>query len=395
MPIAAQQTEPTVEPPRSQRREVVASSPSSHSDSELTHAPESNPALFQAIGTIYSTPERDETGKFFVRLDGQRYGLFIPRHRYIGWLKQIEQNQDQNLYLRVYPKCLIIPQQPQQIYFELIFWADENRWEEMAGHFTFRGVWQFVPQLKTPVISVYRNRNAIDPSEKFKAAHLPVLMRRDDGVNPFRFNPKIPSDQLPKRWFIQALFKFIPLRNCWGWVEDLEEPTEQIPRYQKPVKAIGGAESVKADLKKSSQRSQPTTQQANPTQQKPQLTQLETQSLPPDLIMIPGRTPEITVKFTTRPDLPAQGKKVILQVTGENGVVVLAELNRKTLQKQMEKMDSYADWVAVLSGRIARVTLEGVVELESAGITVFEKKQKLAPGEGTGSQTSEQEAGAT
>jgi hypothetical protein len=245
MSVASNLTEPTVELAECQHREAVESSPSSNPDSESIHAPESNPALFQAIGTIYGTPERDETGKFFVRLDGQRYGLFIPRHRYIGWLKQIEQNAEKPLYLRVYPKCLIIPQQPQQIYFELIFWAEENRWDEAAGHFIFRGVWQFVPPLKTPVISVYRNRNAIDPSEKFKAAHLPVLMRRDDGVNPFRFNPKIPFEQLPKRWFIQASFKFIPNRNCWGWVEDLEEPTEQIPRYQKPVKAIGGRSQSK------------------------------------------------------------------------------------------------------------------------------------------------------
>jgi hypothetical protein len=286
MTIAPPIASPTVEPPRSQHHSGVASSPSCNPDSESTEVCESSPAFFQGIGTIYGTPNRDETGKFFVSLDGQRYGLFIPRHRYIGWLKQIEHSQDQPLYLRVYPKCLIIPQQPQQIYLELLFWAAENRWEEEAGHFTFRGVWQFVPQLKTPVISVYRNRNAIDPKEKFKAAHLPVLMRRDDGVNPFRFNPKIPFEELPKRWFIQALFKFIPRRNCWGWVEDLEAPTEQIPRYQKPVKAIAGAHSLKADLKKSSERSQPTTQQAQPTQQKPQATQQPSQSIPPDLIMI-------------------------------------------------------------------------------------------------------------
>jgi hypothetical protein len=109
--------------------------------------------------------------------------------------------------------------------------------------------------------------------------------------------------------------------------------------------------------------------------------------------MIPGKNPEITIKFTTRPDLPDSAKKVMLQVTGENGVVVKAELNRKTLQKQIEKMDSYADWVAVLSGKIAQVTPEGIVELESAGINVFEKKQKAALCEDTDRQILEQEAG--
>jgi hypothetical protein len=81
MTIAPQIASPTVEPPRSQHREAVESSPSYNPDSESTQVSQSNPALFQAIGTIYGTPERDETGKFFVCLDGQRYGLFIPRHR--------------------------------------------------------------------------------------------------------------------------------------------------------------------------------------------------------------------------------------------------------------------------------------------------------------------------
>jgi hypothetical protein len=73
MPIAPQQSSPTVELAECQHGSGVASSSSSHPDSELTHTPESNPALFQAIGTIYGTPYRDETGKFYVSLDGQRY----------------------------------------------------------------------------------------------------------------------------------------------------------------------------------------------------------------------------------------------------------------------------------------------------------------------------------
>jgi hypothetical protein len=132
------------------------------------------------------------------------------------------------------------------INFELIGWNEVNPFEENSGIFRFRGVWQFVPQSRSPVVTVYRNKGAIDPKEKFKAAHLPVMMRREDGVNPFRFNPKVPKEKLPPRYFVQALFKFIPSRNCWGWVEDLEPPTAEIPRYKKPVKAIpvGGLSSA-------------------------------------------------------------------------------------------------------------------------------------------------------
>ncbi len=95
-----------------------------------------------------------------------------------------------------------------------------------------------------------------------------------------------------------------------------------------------------------------------------------------EIIMINGRQPEMTVKFSERPDVPAQGKKVTLQVTGENGIVVKAELNRKTLAKQVEKMDNFADWVAALSGKIAKVSPDGVIELDRAGVNVFEKKPK-------------------
>ena len=39
-------------------------------------------------------------------------------------------------------------------------------------------------------------------------------------------------------------------------------------------------------------------------------------------------------------------------------------------------MDNFADWVAALSGKIAQVSPDGVIELERAGVNVFEKKPK-------------------
>lgn len=95
------------------------------------------------------------------------------------------------------------------------------------------------------------------------------------------------------------------------------------------------------------------------------------------IIMLNGKQPEITVKFTERPELPEQGKKVTLQVTGENGIVVKAEVNRKTLAKQVQKMDSFADWIAAFSGRVVEITTEGVVILEAANVQVFQRKQKV------------------
>ena len=92
--------------------------------------------------------------------------------------------------------------------------------------------------------------------------------------------------------------------------------------------------------------------------------------------MIQGRIPEITIKFSEQPELPTEGKKVTLEVSGENDITVRAELNRKTLKKQVARMEQFEEWVAALSGKIQSISAEGVIELEGAGLQVFEKKKK-------------------
>ncbi|WP_013334997.1 hypothetical protein [Gloeothece verrucosa] len=94
------------------------------------------------------------------------------------------------------------------------------------------------------------------------------------------------------------------------------------------------------------------------------------------VIMINGKTPEVTIKFSERPDVPETGKKVTIQITGDNGIVVRAEVDRKKLQKNVEKMDSYEAWTAALAGKIVKIDADGIIELEGAGINVFEKKAK-------------------
>ena len=39
-------------------------------------------------------------------------------------------------------------------------------------------------------------------------------------------------------------------------------------------------------------------------------------------------------------------------------------------------MDDYFDWVGALWGKIAQITTDGVIEIEGAGLQVFEKKKK-------------------
>jgi hypothetical protein len=39
-------------------------------------------------------------------------------------------------------------------------------------------------------------------------------------------------------------------------------------------------------------------------------------------------------------------------------------------------MDTFTDWIAALSGKITGLDPKGVIELEGAGVVVFEKKPK-------------------
>ena len=92
--------------------------------------------------------------------------------------------------------------------------------------------------------------------------------------------------------------------------------------------------------------------------------------------MVQGRIPEIAIRFYQRPELPVQGKKVVLEIQGENNVIVKAEVNRKTLKRQVAGIDEYENWVGVVSGKIAQITADGEIELENAGVRIFEKKKK-------------------
>jgi hypothetical protein len=128
-----------------------------------------------------------------------------------------------------------------------------------------------------------------------------------------------------------------------------------------------------------SPESQPSLQEANSSASPKLLSQPKKDQTTPTssaTIMVPGRIPEITVKFNSKIELPSEGKKIALEVQGENNIRVRATVNRKTLKKQVAKMEEFEDWVGALSGKINQVLPDGVIELDHAGIQVFEKKKK-------------------
>ncbi len=87
----AQGATPTVS--EDEEAESVSQTSTDSESTEATDAEKDWP-IFQAIGTIQGKAQKDDEGKFYIRLGGKRYGLYFPGYRYQAWLKQAAANPD-------------------------------------------------------------------------------------------------------------------------------------------------------------------------------------------------------------------------------------------------------------------------------------------------------------
>ena len=216
--------------------------------------PEST-ALFQAIGIIRGEVDFPEDGKTTVTIGRQKYPLFYTsRYRlaYSGLKKQIEATGNKTQRLIVYPKVTHFPKRdtPHAVAFQLVGFDTGKEPEGINSElkdneFKLCGLWQFIPVCRTPCISIFKNFNKerlnyikeAEPETKvrfMKASHLPLLWR-DSPVRPFRFNPKGGKDQGHPA-FVSVKARFMPGRDCFGFVEILADPEEKAPRFLKVSK---------------------------------------------------------------------------------------------------------------------------------------------------------------
>jgi hypothetical protein len=185
--------------------------------------------FFQAVGQLRGVIRRkeDETG-WYLEQGQTQYDLALSKKlQYV-----IHFVEGQELTLTVYPQVRYEKgdRESCKIYFKLVGWTEERSPNE--GLFLLKGIWQFIPQYKRPVISVYRNQKQWE-GDRCKASHIPVLWK-DSTVKPFKFNPKVKTQS--DKYFAQLKTKFIPRLNTFGVVEEMDEATLKVPKYIKPVK---------------------------------------------------------------------------------------------------------------------------------------------------------------
>ncbi len=200
-------------------------------------------SIFQGLGILKGTfksksvvnQQGKETYIFFFHIQGKDYRIRIKSDRFHAFLKQFNNHPSAQVYVKVYPFLAFIPKQPPELRFELVSWQENLDEGKQENEFMLRGLWQFIPQHRRPLITVMRNwrdkeerDNLLKQGEKFKPVHVPLLWK-DSLVPPYRFNPK--AEKQPDRYFVELKCRFIPRMDTFGVMEVLSEPTTTFPKY--------------------------------------------------------------------------------------------------------------------------------------------------------------------
>ncbi len=136
--------------------------------------------------------------------------------------------------LRVFPVWTHFPERDKEprFRFDIAGWGIKPLHIEIE-QFHLRGIWQFIPVCRRPVISVYRN-DSFGEEDKLKANHCNVLWK-DSPIKPFRYNPK--AETQGDKYFVDVTANWDSNRNCL-YINKLNFATKWIPKYLKPIKSV-------------------------------------------------------------------------------------------------------------------------------------------------------------
>ena len=198
----------------SQPQPQTTESISDEDDSSLEQEDSLDTHGFQALGILKGrfkaqtvlNEQKQERQLFSFRTQGKNYPLKIKKDLFFAFKTQFQYHPDDLVYVSVYPFLMFIPRKPPLLRFELVSWQNSPYEGKEENEFILRGLWQFIPQNRRPIITVMRNWREKDErddllkkGDQFKPAHIPILWK-DSPVPPYRFNPK--AEQQPDRNFV-------------------------------------------------------------------------------------------------------------------------------------------------------------------------------------------------
>lgn len=178
---------------------------------------------YQAIGWLRGTVIKEEE-RYCVQIRDVNFPLYLPR-RVIAVANNLE---GQMAWMKCYPQS-----KGEGLSFKVVWMGTEQNEKSDPGIFVLRGVWQFIPQSRRPVFSIYRNELK-NYENRPNNQHLPLIWSDQP---PYRFRKD--SEERPK--FYQIMARLIPQRSCFGFVSQIADPLEQTPKRVK--KTLPGAEN--------------------------------------------------------------------------------------------------------------------------------------------------------
>ncbi len=197
-----------------------------------TESEEKSP-IFQAFGLVKGKILEQESS-YVLQIEDKTYPLSASRERLKSFI-----GREEEVYLRVYPNWKSNVQKEEvlrNLSFTVVAVLAQCPKNYQVNHFKVRGIWQKVPFLAEPVITVYRNQSR-GAQDDCKALHFPLVWK-DASVEAFEYDPSLKGKQdYSKRYFCQVKVIFSPETEEFTVSHLLEEPTTTIPPYIKPKKS--------------------------------------------------------------------------------------------------------------------------------------------------------------
>jgi hypothetical protein len=195
--------------------------------------PEQKSPIFQASGLVKGKI-LEQGSSYILQIEDKTYPLFGSRGRIKSFV-----GSEEEVYLRVYPNWQPTTQKEEvlrNLSFTAVAILEKCPKNYPVNHFKVRGIWQRVPFLAEPVITVYRNQSR-GAHDDCKALHFPLLWK-DAPVEAFQYDSSLKGKQdYSKRFFCQVKVIFSPETEEFTVIGLLEEPTTDIPPYIKPKKS--------------------------------------------------------------------------------------------------------------------------------------------------------------
>ncbi len=219
--------------------------------------------MFQALGKMVLTPYlKDDDLK--IELNGLEYDLLyasdftFTAHRKLR--QELKNNGSRKMLLKLYPNTRF-SNKSEPVKLSFIKGSFDKKYQTNRKYpekFKLRGIWQYIPQSPTPVISIYRNIDQLGELKKLnekqqskfvRPHHIPV--RWDDApVAPFKYAPEVEKEAQMPRYFVEV--RAIIFEGVYVVQEMLKEPTLDIPTHIKAEKLKEyDLENIEAYVKKS------------------------------------------------------------------------------------------------------------------------------------------------